>query len=87
MSYLDKYIKHNTPATTTLRDQRVDDTRRSFESRFMNTPSYYKVKSAYTDVYYDLLINDSSDLKDQKSISTTIDSPIKLGESVQWDND
>ncbi|WP_336764969.1 Ig-like domain-containing protein [Paenibacillus sp. USHLN196] len=84
MSYLDKY-KRNKPSN--LRELRVSDTKKLFENHYRDTPSYFKVSSANNDLTYEMLINDSSDLKDQKSLTTSIDSLISLGETIDWNNE
>ncbi|MFS0857341.1 Ig-like domain-containing protein [Paenibacillus taichungensis] len=84
MSYLDKYTR-NKPSS--LRELRVSDTKKLFENHYRDTPSYFIVKSANNDLFYEMQINDSSDLKDQKSLTTSIDSLITLGETVNWNNE
>lgn len=84
MSYLDKYTR-NKPSS--LRDLRVSDTKKLFENHYRDTPSYFKVKSANNDLFYEMQINDSSDLKDQKSLTTSIDSQITLGETINWNDE
>lgn len=84
MSYLDKYRRNK---HSSLRELRVSDAKRLFENHYRDTPSYFKVKSANDDLFYEMQINDSSDLKDQKSLTTSIDSQITLGETINWNDE
>lgn len=87
MSYKDKYLKRSNVEGSSIKSQRIHDTKRVFDANFVNHPQYDEVRSANSEIRYELIIGDSTDTKDEKSFLAKLESPIALGDSVKWSDD
>lgn len=90
MSYKDKYTKINSMYGESVREQRINDTIRKLKSSFKDSPSYSKVLMSVpsmdiNDAYeIDAQIVDSSDVRDEKKLTTFIENSLSSGNYIKW---
>jgi hypothetical protein len=86
MSYKDKYL--NIMYGDGIRDIRINNTKRLIYSTFKDDPAYYQVliANATTEaaIPIDVHINDKSDVRDEKWITTYYDNPLEYGSYIYW---
>lgn len=92
MSLTDKYIKRNNMYGENIREVKINNSRRMLSSTFKDSPNYYNVSYLSVESDYgeeistDVQINDKSDIKDEKWITTPYETPLSSGDIFDWLN-